>query len=106
MTDDVLNDPDLVAMLRTLGARERSRPQPLCPRCGKRPQTQPEGWCTQCLDDQHEAAKARKRRWWRDNGQEWRAARAAQAADQPVPPSPGQARATRAARARQARPSP
>lgn len=80
--DELGLDPDLLAALRHLGARERARPQPLCPRCGHRPQSTPDGWCAACLDERHEAEKAAKRRWWAKNGPEWRAARQAATAEE------------------------
>jgi hypothetical protein len=72
-------DPDILAALKHLGARERARSRPLCPNCGHNPQSTPHGLCAACLDARHEREKAAKRRWWAKHGKDWRAERNAAA---------------------------
>jgi len=76
----LLDDPDVVEALRAIGRRERLRPRPLCPRCGRRSiALNPEGWCAACAEEERDRQRRRrqsKRRWWQDNGRAWRAAAA------------------------------
>lgn len=66
-----------------LSKRDVDMESELCPRCAVRPiaDTSERGWCGNCetevaiaLDETNERERARKRRWWEENGSEWRAA--------------------------------
>lgn len=71
---------DLAEWLSHRGAEKAPS---LCPRCAVRSveKSSKQGWCTSCTtevqiaeDEQRERERARKRRWWEENGSEWRKA--------------------------------
>jgi excisionase family DNA binding protein len=65
-----------------LNKRDVDRESELCPRCAVRSidVKSAHGWCINCTteaqiadDEARERERARKRRWWEENGTEWRA---------------------------------
>jgi hypothetical protein len=62
VSHDLLNDPDVRAVLKELARREASRPEPLCPRCARRfvDKRNEHGWCGVCTQE-HMAERAAAR---------------------------------------------